>query len=641
MSEQNYSGSNITVLEGLEAVRVRPAMYIGSTDDRGLHHLVWEVVDNSVDEHLAGICDTISVAITASNGIRVQDNGRGIPTDMHPTEGIGTLEVVMTKLHAGGKFDSDSYKVSAGLHGVGVSCVNALSTRLTATVHRNNKIVAQTFVRGAAEAAQKELGATEQRGTIIEFQPDPEIFSHLVYNFDTLAHRLRELAYLNSGLKFELTDERPGQERTEVFDFPGGLVEFAEYIDQNKKPLLDKPIYIKREEGLCPVEIAMHYNETYQECLMSFVNNVNTWEGGTHVAGFRAALTRAINKYAPDYMPKKKKDIGLTGDDMREGLTAIISIKLSEPQFEGQTKRKLGNSEVKSQVEQAAFDMISTYFEENPAVIKRIVEKVINAAEAREAARRAREATRRKGVLESGGLPGKLADCSNRNPAQCELFIVEGDSAGGSAKQGRSREFQAILPLKGKILNVEKARIDKILANDEISTLVQAIGCGIGNLRDEESVNLEKLRYHKIIIMTDADVDGSHIQTLLLTFFFRSMPQLIEMGALYLACPPLYKIKCGRMEKYAYSDEEKDSIVSALEDRKGLYIQRYKGLGEMNPEQLAETTMNPETRMLKQITLEDMAEADRVFTMLMGDEVEPRRHFIERNAHKISKDLDV
>lgn len=640
MSEENYSGSNITVLEGLEAVRVRPAMYIGSTDDRGLHHLVWEVVDNSVDEALAGYCSEISVTITKDNSIKVQDNGRGIPIDMHPTEGIGTIEVVMTKLHAGGKFDSDTYKVSAGLHGVGVSCVNALSSKLTCVVHRDGKIITQEFQKGDPQGPQQEIGATDSNGTFVEFQPDPSIFTELVFNFDTLASRMRELAFLNNGLKFILIDDRGEEPHQEDFCFPGGIKAFVEYLDQNKKPLLPSPIHMINEDSSVPVEMALHYNESYQENLMSFVNNVNTFEGGTHVAGFKGALTRAINKFASDHLPKNKKDITLSGEDIREGLTAIISIKLGEPQFEGQTKRKLGNSEVKGIVETAANEMLTDYFEQNPAVIKKLVDKVYNAAVAREAARKARQMARRKNVLEGGGLPGKLADCASKDPTLSELFIVEGDSAGGSAKQGREREFQAILPLKGKILNVEKARLDKILANDEINTLISALGCGIGT-SEEDAYNPAKLRYHKIIIMTDADVDGSHIQTLLLTFFFRYMRPLVEDGKLYLAQPPLYKIKAGKFEQYAYSDEEKEELVKSLGDKKGIYIQRYKGLGEMNPEQLATTTMEPETRKLQQIHLDDFVAADQVFTMLMGDEVEPRRNFIDNNAHLVMHELDI
>ena len=640
MSEEHYSGSNITVLEGLEAVRVRPAMYIGSTDERGLHHLVWEVVDNSVDEALAGHCDEITVTITKENSIQVRDNGRGIPTDMHPTEGVGTIEVVMTKLHAGGKFDSDSYKVSAGLHGVGVSCVNALSAKLTATVHRHGKIVTQVFERGAPQGPQQEIGTCDDNGTYVEFLPDPDIFTVLVFSFDTLAARMRELAFLNNGLTFNLIDDRGEEPHKEEFCFPGGIKAFVEYLDQNKKPLLPSPIYMTKEHNSVPIEMALHYNESYQENLMSFVNNVNTYEGGTHVSGFKAALTRAINKFAADHLPKNKKDISLSGEDIREGLTAIISIKLAEPQFEGQTKRKLGNSDVKGIVETAANEMLTDYFEQNPSVIKRLVDKVYNAAVAREAARKARQNARRKNVLESGGLPGKLADCASKDPTLSEIFIVEGDSAGGSAKQGRDREFQAILPLKGKILNVEKARLDRILGSEEINTLISALGCGIGTM-EEDAYNKAKLRYHKIIIMTDADVDGSHIQTLLLTFFFRYMRPLVEDGMLYLAAPPLYKIKAGKFEKYAYSDDEKDEILDGLGDKKGIYIQRYKGLGEMNPDQLATTTMEPASRKLYSIKLDDFIAADQVFSMLMGEEVEPRRNFIDNNAHLIMDKIDV
>lgn len=637
--EQGYSGSNITVLEGLDAVRVRPAMYIGSTDTRGLHHLVWEVVDNSVDEALAGHCDTIDIAILPGDGIRVRDNGRGIPTDIHPKEKIGTLEVVMTRLHAGGKFDSDSYKVSAGLHGVGVSCVNALSRQLDVEVCRNGKIYKQSFQRGVATAPQQETGETDQTGTCISYWPDPDIFTELEYHFETLSSRLREIAFLNKGLRIVLRDERAedGDQVNEMeFCYPGGIAAFVEYIDQNKKPLFPKPLLFLDESTDVPVEIALQYNESYQENLFSFVNNVNTYEGGTHVSGFKTALTRAINRFATDHLPKGKKDITLSGEDIREGLTAVISIKLSEPQFEGQTKRKLGNSDVRTILDQVTFQKLTDIFEENPQLIKPIVEKVYYAAVAREAARKARQMARRKSVLEGGGLPGKLADCSSKDPAVSELFLVEGDSAGGSAKQGRNREFQAILALKGKILNVEKARMDKIMSNEEISTLVSAIGAGIG-----EDFNLERLRYRKIIIMTDADVDGSHIQTLLLTFFFRHMPQLITDGVLFMAQPPLYKIKAGKEEHYLFTEEEKDLVYKQLEGRKGLYLQRYKGLGEMNPEQLAETTMNPETRILREITLEDHVLADQVFTTLMGEEVEPRRKFIEENAHLVMHDLDV
>ncbi len=634
--ERKYEASDIKVLEGLEAVRKRPAMYIGSTDARGLHHLVYEVVDNSVDEALANFCTRIDVVITTENGISVEDNGRGIPTDIHPTEGIGTVELVMTKLHAGGKFNHDSYKVSAGLHGVGVSCVNALSSTLTVTVGREGKLFAQTFHKGAPKAPGVVIGDTDKRGTKVFFQPDAEIFSDLVYNFDTLSSRLRELAFLNKGLTISIRDER-GDNKSHEFCFPGGIAAFIEFMDHNKKPLMDTPIHILKEQDNVPVEIAFRYNEGYSENLFSFVNNVNTVDGGTHVVGFKSALTRSINNKAKDIIPKNKaQGIDLTGEDMREGLTAVISVKVYDPQFEGQTKHKLGNHEVKGIVETAVFDMLTNFFEENPAIAKKVVEKVYNAAVAREAARKARQLARRKSVLEGGGLPGKLADCSSRNPEECELYLVEGDSAGGSAKQGRDRTFQAILPLKGKILNVEKARMDKILANEEIATMVQAIGTGLG----EESFKFEKLRYHKIIIMTDADVDGSHIQTLLLTFFCRYMKELIENGVLYLAQPPLYKIKAGKVERYAFNEEERDKILADIGDKKGIYIQRYKGLGEMNPDQLAVTTMNPNNRILKRVTMEDVVEADQIFTMLMGEEVEPRRKFIEENAYLV-KELDV
>jgi DNA gyrase subunit B len=631
-----YEASDIKVLEGLEAVRKRPAMYIGTTDARGLHHLVYEVVDNSVDEALASYCTQIDVVITASGGVSVEDNGRGIPTEIHPTEGIGTVELVMTKLHAGGKFSHDTYKVSAGLHGVGVSCVNALSSTLIVTVARNGKLFEQTFNKGVPKAPGVFIGDTEKRGTKVFFQPDAEIFSDLDYKFDTLSSRLRELAFLNKGLTITIRDER-GDNKSHEFCFPGGISAFIEYMDHNKKPLMDSPIHILKEQDNIPVEIAFRYNEGYTENLFSFVNNVNTVDGGTHVVGFKSALTRSINNKAKDIIPKNKSQgIDLTGEDMREGLTAVISVKVYDPQFEGQTKHKLGNHEVKGIVEAAVFEMLTTFFEENPAIAKKVVEKVYNAAVAREAARKARQLARRKSVLEGGGLPGKLADCSSRNPEDCELYLVEGDSAGGSAKQGRDRSFQAILPLKGKILNVEKARMDKILANEEIATMVQAIGTGLG----EESFKFEKLRYHKIIIMTDADVDGSHIQTLLLTFFCRYMRELIENGVLYLAQPPLYKIKAGKVERYAFNEEERDKILSDIGDKKGIYIQRYKGLGEMNPDQLATTTMNPNNRVLKRVTMDDVVEADQVFTMLMGEEVEPRRKFIEENAYLV-KELDV
>ena len=637
VQERKYEASDIKVLEGLEAVRKRPAMYIGSTDARGLHHLVYEVVDNSVDEALANDCTRIDVVITATNAVSVEDNGRGIPTDIHPTEGIGTVELVMTKLHAGGKFNHDTYKVSAGLHGVGVSCVNALSSEMRVTVNRDGKVFQQIFHRGSPKAPGVFIGETGKRGTIVYFQPDSDIFTEIEFNFDTLSSRLRELAFLNKGLTITIKDEREEDPKFHEFCFPGGISAFIEYMDHNKKPLMDKPVHIIKEQDNTPVEIAFRYNDGYTENLFSFVNNVNTVDGGTHVVGFKSALTRSINNKAKDFLPKTKKDgIDLTGEDVREGLTAVVSVKVFDPQFEGQTKHKLGNHEVKGIVETAVFDMITNFFEENPSIARKIVDKVYNAAVAREAARRARQLARRKSQLEGGGLPGKLADCSSRDPKECELYLVEGDSAGGSAKQGRDRRFQAILPLKGKILNVEKARMDKILGNEEISTMVQAIGTGLG----EERFNVDKLRYHKIIIMTDADVDGSHIQTLLLTFFCRHMKDLIDQGVLYLAQPPLYKIKAGKVERYAFNEAERDQILAEIGDKKGIYIQRYKGLGEMNPEQLSITTMQPAHRVLKRVTMEDVVEADQIFTMLMGEEVEPRRKFIEENAYLV-KELDV
>lgn len=629
-----YSGNNITVLEGLEAVRVRPAMYIGSTDVRGLHHLVWEVVDNSVDEHLAGHCDKISVTITQENAIIVEDNGRGIPTDIHPTEGIGTIEVVMTKLHAGGKFDSDSYKVSAGLHGVGVSCVNALSEPLIVSVHRNGVITQQKFSKGIP-TPQAVVGSTDRTGTTVYFKPDATIFTDTtVYDYDTLAHRLRELSYLNPGLTFELIDQRIGEERTEVFSNPEGLVGFVNYLESTKKPLLGSVIHISNQDGPIPVEIAMTYNAGYTEQMLSFVNNVNTWDGGTHVAGFREALTRSINKYIAEYIPSKKKDLKVDSADMREGLTCIISIKLSDPQFEGQTKRKLGNSDVKPQVAKAATDMISTFFEENPSVIKNIVLKSVEAAQAREAARKAREATRRKSSLESGGLPDKLADCSDKNPANTSIWIVEGDSAAGSVRMGRNKATQAVLSVKGKILNAEKARLDRLLGSDEVQSIIGALGCGIG-----DDFDINKLRYHKICIFTDADDDGQHIQALLLTFFYRYMPQLIEGGHVYIAYAPLYKVKVGKTERYAYNEQERDAILTELGDRKNAYVQRYKGLGEMNPDQLTETALHPTNCRLERIMIEDRSAADAMFSLLMGDDVAPRREYIETHSKHVILEL--
>ncbi len=636
MSEE-YTGSSITVLEGLEAVRVRPAMYIGSTDVRGLHHLVWEVVDNSVDEALAGYCTHIELAILPGNGIRVSDNGRGIPTDIHPKEGVGTIQVVMTKLHAGGKFDSNSYKVSAGLHGVGVSCVNALSEKLVVSVKRNGQLVEQEFSRGIPVAPQKDLGETDEpTGTSVTFYPDSTIFTETVYSYETLATRCRELAFLMSGLRLTVIDERdPENFVTDSFCYPGGVSAFVEYVDQNRKPLFAKPIHLVMEAGENPLEIALWYNESYQENFFSFVNNVNTYDGGTHVTGFKSALTRVISKFVQAQAAKSKKDISIAPEDIREGLTAVIAIKISQPQFEGQTKRKLGNSEVKGLVETAFGAKLEEYFHENPATVKLILDKVYNAAVAREAAHKARNLARRKNILEGGGLPGKLADCSSRKPEECELFIVEGDSAGGSAKQGRTRDFQAILPIRGKILNVEKARLDRILESEEIQNLANAIGCGLG-----DEFKLEKLRYFKIIIMTDADVDGSHIQTLLLTFFFRYMRPLVDAGHVFLAQPPLYKLRVGKQDTYLFTEESKDEAIKNTEGKK-IYLQRYKGLGEMNPEQLAETTMEPSSRLLKQCSVDDGILADQIFSMLMGEAVEPRRRFIESNAYKVLNDLDI
>ena len=636
-AEEAYSGSSITVLEGLEAVRVRPAMYIGSTDIRGLHHLVWEVVDNSVDEALAGFCSHIEISILPGNGIRVTDNGRGIPTDIHPKEHIGTIEVVMTKLHAGGKFDSNSYKVSAGLHGVGVSCVNALSNKLIVTVRRDGKVVKQEFSRGIPCGPQVEVGPSDgTTGTSVEFYPDDSIFTETVYVYDTLATRFRELAFLMSGLRLTLTDERdPENIQSDTFCFPGGVSEFVRYVDEHRTPLFQEPIHLVLPDGQFPLEVAMWYNDGYQENFFSFVNNVNTYDGGTHVTGFKTALTRVINKFAAE-MPKGKKDIQIAADDIREGLTAVIAIKVSQPQFEGQTKRKLGNSEIASYVNSAFGAKLEEYFQENPAAIKVILDKVYNAAVAREAAHRARTLARRKNILESGGLPGKLADCSSRDPKECEMFIVEGDSAGGSAKMGRNREFQAILPIRGKILNVEKASLHRVLDTEEIQNLVNAIGTGIGT-----EFKIEKLRYHKIIIMTDADVDGSHIQTLLLTFFFRYMRPLIDEGHIFLAMPPLYKLKVGQKERYLFDENDKDKAMAEIEDKKNVTINRFKGLGEMSPEQLNETTMDPSKRFLKQCTIEDSVLADQIFSMLMGEDVEPRRKFIENNAYKVLKDLDI
>ncbi|MBL7957230.1 MAG: DNA topoisomerase (ATP-hydrolyzing) subunit B [Flavobacteriales bacterium] len=642
----SYSADSIQVLEGLEAVRKRPAMYIGDIGVKGLHHLVYEVVDNSIDEALAGHCDTVDVAITPTNGIRVKDNGRGIPVDMHAKEGRSALEVVMTVLHAGGKFDKDSYKVSGGLHGVGVSCVNALSTLLRAEVHRDGKKYEQEYSEGKPQFAVREIGATDYRGTIITFQPDLSIFQVGEYNFDTLAARLRELAYLNKGIRLSLTDERRTNEDgsfvSETYYSELGLVEFVKYLDGTRLPLIEDVIYMEGEKQGIPVEIAMVYNDSYNENLHSYVNNINTHEGGTHLAGFRRGLTRTLKKYADNSGATQKLKFEISGDDFREGLTAVISVKVQEPQFEGQTKTKLGNNEVMGAVDIAVSEMLENYLEEHPRDAKQIVEKVILAATARHAARKARELVQRKGAFSGGGLPGKLADCTSKDPGASELFLVEGDSAGGTAKQGRNREFQAILPLRGKILNVEKAMQHKILDNEEIRNIYTALGVTIGTEDDSKALNLSKLRYHKIVIMCDADVDGSHIQTLIMTFFFRHMQALIENGHLYIATPPLYQVKKGKEQVYCWNEAERDAVIEFM--KKGnkdtnVNVQRYKGLGEMNAEQLWETTMDPTRRTLRLVTIENGAEADRVFSMLMGDEVPPRREFIEKNA--VYAKLDV
>lgn len=640
IDKSNYSADNIQVLEGLEAVRKRPAMYIGDTGFKGLHHLVYEVVDNSIDEALAGHCTDIEVSITEDNGIRVKDNGRGIPTDMHPKEKKSALEVVMTVLHAGGKFDKDTYKVSGGLHGVGVSCVNALSIALKAEVHRNGKIFQQEYSKGKPLYDVKEVGETTYRGTIVTFKPDAEIFTQTTeYKFDTLAARLRELAYLNKGIRLTLTDERErnaeGEFLKEEYYSEGGLKEFVKFLDGTREPLIPEPIYVEGTKAGIPVELALQYNSTYNENVHSYVNNINTIEGGTHVAGFRRGLTRTLKAYAEKSGLLKNLKIEITGDDFREGLTAVISVKVQEPQFEGQTKTKLGNNEVTGAVDQAVGEILNIYLEENPREAKMIVQKVILAATARNAARKARELVQRKNVLTGSGLPGKLSDCSESDPALCELYLVEGDSAGGTAKQGRNRAYQAILPLKGKILNVEKAMEHKIYENDEIKNIFTAMGVSIGTMDDVKALNVDKLRYHKIIIMTDADIDGSHITTLILTFFFRYMKELIESGYIYIATPPLYLVKKGKEQEYAWDDNQRDIAIQRLKGagkEESVNVQRYKGLGEMNAEQLWETTMNPETRTLRQVTIENAAECDHIFSMLMGDEVAPRRDFIEKNA---------
>jgi DNA gyrase subunit B len=634
-----YTAGKIQVLKGLEAVRRRPSMYIGSTSARGLHHLVYEVVDNSIDEAMSGYCDEINVIIHPDNSVTVRDNGRGIPVDMHPTEKVPGVEVAMLQLHAGGKFDKESYKVSGGLHGVGVSVVNALSLFLDAEVHRDGQIWHQRYSRGQKKTDLKSKGKTDRTGTIVTFAPDPEIFSEREFDFDTLATRLRELAFLNRGVKITLEDKRPGQEKKSKFQFDGGIREFVKYLRGNRKAVHNEVIYIEAKRPECEMELAVQYNEGYKEDTYTFVNNINTHEGGSHLTGFKAALTRSLNDFARRAGLLKKESFTLTGEDVREGLIAILSCRVMEPQFEGQTKTKLGNSEVRGAVESVVNEGLSNYLAENPSVARRVVEKVMVAARAREAARQARDITRRKSALEGSILPGKLADCSIDDPTVGELYLVEGDSAGGSAKQGRDRNFQAILPLRGKILNVEKSRLDKVLANEEIRTIITAVGTGIG----EDEFDIAGARYHRIIIMTDADVDGAHIRTLLLTFFFRHMRQLIEAGYVFIAQPPLYRIKRGKDEIFAYSDAERDKILKQMgADGKAAKpeVQRYKGLGEMNPEQLWRTTMDPERRTILRVTMDDALEADRLFSLLMGDEVEPRREFIEQNARYV-RNLDV
>jgi DNA gyrase subunit B len=642
---KDYSASSIQVLEGLEAVRKRPAMYIGDVGVKGLHHLVYEVVDNSIDEALAGYCSTIDVYINEDNSITVKDDGRGIPVEMHEKEGKSALEVVMTVLHAGGKFDKDTYKVSGGLHGVGVSCVNALSTKLEATVHKNGKIYQQSYEIGNPTTGVDEIGTTDINGTIVTFWPDASIFQTTVYNYDVLAGRLRELAFLNKGIQLNLTDKREqnedGEYKSETFKSEKGLSEFVTYIDGSREALIQEAIHIDEPDGEVPVEIALQYNTSYSENIFSYVNNINTIEGGTHLTGFRRGLTRTLKKYAEESGMLSKLKFDISGDDFREGLTAIVSVKVAEPQFEGQTKTKLGNSEVSLHVDQAVSKMLSNYLEENPKDAKQIVSKVILAAQARHAARKARELVQRKTALTGGGLPGKLSDCSSKDPVESEVFLVEGDSAGGTAKQGRNRHTQAILPLKGKILNVEKAMQHKIFDSEEIKNIYTALGVTVGTEEDERALNLEKLRYHKVIIMTDADVDGSHIMTLIMTLFFRYMKPLIEKGYVYIAAPPLYLVKKGKEQRYCWSEDDRIRYVQELGkgNEAGVHIQRYKGLGEMNAEQLWDTTMNPEDRILKQVTIENAAQADHVFSMLMGEDVPPRRAFIEDNATYANIDI--
>ena len=646
MSEENqknqYSADSIQALEGMEHVRMRPSMYIGDVGSRGLHHLVYEVVDNSIDEALAGHCDKITVTINEDNSITTKDNGRGIPIGIHKKEGVSALEVVMTKIGAGGKFDKDSYKVSGGLHGVGVSCVNALSESLIANVYREGKIWQQEYVRGEAKAPVAEIGKTNETGTEVTFKPDSEIFKQILeYDYDTLSLRMRELSYLNKGIIIEINDKRRkddnGEFISETFQSKEGLKEFIHFLDENREAIIGDVIAMEGEKNSVPVEVAMIYNTSFSENLHSYVNNINTHEGGTHLSGFRRGLTTTLKKYADSSGLLDKLKFDIAGDDFREGLTAIISVKVAEPQFEGQTKTKLGNRDVTSAVSQAVSEMLENYLEENPNDAKIIVQKVILAAQARHAARKAREMIQRKTVMSGGGLPGKLSDCSEQDPTLCEVFLVEGDSAGGTAKQGRDRNFQAILPLRGKILNVEKAMQHKVFENEEIRNIYTALGVTIGTEEDSKALNLEKLRYHKIVIMCDADVDGSHISTLILTFFFRYMKELIESGYIYIATPPLYLVKKGQKKDYAWNDDQRDLLVNQYGT--GVSIQRYKGLGEMNAGQLWDTTMNPEERTLRKVIIEPGGEADRVFTMLMGDEVPPRREFIEQNA--IYANIDV
>lgn len=652
MSEENknassYSADNIQVLEGLEAVRKRPSMYIGDTGVKGLHHLVYEVVDNSIDEAVAGYCTDIFVTIHKDNSISVRDNGRGIPTGINKKENKSALEIVMTVLHAGGKFDKDTYKVSGGLHGVGVSCVNALSIHLSAIVYREGKIFQQEYEKGKPLYTVKEIGESDRTGTTVTFTPDSEIFTTTtVYNYDTLASRLRELSFLNKGITLSLTDEREtledGTLRQDVFLSEGGLQEFVQFLDGNRHPIIPHPIYVEGIKQGIPVELALQYNETYTENVHSYVNNINTIEGGSHVAGFRRGLTRTLKAYADKSGLLKNLKVEITGDDFREGLTAVISVKVAEPQFEGQTKTKLGNSEVMGAVDVAVGEILNIYLEENPREAKAIVQKVVIAAQARAAARKARDLVQRKTVMGGSGLPGKLADCQDNDPTKCEIYFVEGDSAGGTAKSGRDRKYQAIMPLRGKILNVEKAMEHKIYENEEIKNMFTALGVSLGTPEDPKALNLDKLRYHRIIIMTDADVDGSHITTLILTFYFRYMKELIEKGYVYIATPPLYLVKKGKDHQYAWNEDQR---LNAIQQLKGtgkedsVHVQRYKGLGEMNAEQLWDTTMNPDTRTLRQVTIENAAECDRIFSMLMGDEVAPRREFIERNSRYAKIDI--